>query len=119
MKKTKELPILIRWEDFLLWLIPTTAKFPKHTRYSFVQRIDGLALDILDGLIQARYTKNKQPLLQQVNLSLERLRVLIRLTQQLHYLSFQQYEYSLKKINEVGQMLGNWSKYHETSRFSI
>ena len=45
--------IFVAWQDFLAWLLPTTAKLPKHVRFTFVNRIDNLALDIAEDLTRA------------------------------------------------------------------
>ena len=108
--QNKELPVILKWQDFLTWLFPATAKFPKRVRMSFSQRIEELALDVLDQLVQARYAKNKKPYLHQANLCLERLRILLRLAQKLHYMAYSAYEYALRSINEAGKMLGGWMK---------
>ena len=38
--KDSDLPVFVAWLDFLEWLLPTTAKLPKHVRFTFVNRID-------------------------------------------------------------------------------
>ena len=48
-----DLPVFVAWLDFLEWLLPTTAKLPKHVRFTFVNRIDNLALDIAEDLVEA------------------------------------------------------------------
>ncbi len=108
-----ELPIFMTWMEFLEWLMPVTAKFPKNARFSFAQRIEGLALDVAENLVEARYSREKRDLLRQINLRLEKLRVLFRLSQRLHYLSHHQYEYAARSVNEAGSMLGGWMKQQE------
>ena len=61
---------------FVAWLLPTTARLPKSIRFTFSQRIDNLALDVVEDLIEARYTRHKQTILKRANLRLEKLRVL-------------------------------------------
>ena len=51
----EELQIFVKWVDFLKWLLNTTDKFPKKIRFSFTPRIDNLALDILENIIELRY----------------------------------------------------------------
>ena len=50
-----ELLCLAKWEDTAGWLIEHTAKWPKSSRFSFVQRVDNHALDVLELLVVARY----------------------------------------------------------------
>lgn len=55
---TEEFQIFIKWSEFLKWLLNTTEKFPKKVRFTFTTRIDNLALDILEDIIEFRYDKN-------------------------------------------------------------
>ena len=32
-----DLPVFVAWMDFLAWLLPTTAKLPKHIRFTFAK----------------------------------------------------------------------------------
>ncbi len=110
MDKSRDLPVFVKWLDFLEWLLPVTEKFPKRVRFTFSDRINCLALDIVEDLVEARYTKNKQEHLRHANLRLEKLRVLLRLSHKMRYLDYKRYEYAMRQINEVGKMLGGWMK---------
>ena len=48
-RKDGDLPVFVAWLDFLAWLLPTTAKLPKHIRFTFANRIDNLALGCRRG----------------------------------------------------------------------
>ena len=70
-----------------------------------------LALDILECLIEARYSKNKTHLLRQINLLLEKLRVLLRIAHHEKYLATNAYEYASREIQRAGQMTGGWLRH--------
>ena len=108
-----DLPIFVAWMDFLTWLLPTTAKLPKHIRFTLVNRIDNLALDVAEDLVEARYSRNKRSVLARANLRLEKLRVLLRLCHQLGYFPHARCEYAMGCVNEVGAMLGGWLKQQQ------
>jgi hypothetical protein len=110
MSKAEDLPIFTAWMQFLDWLLPATEKFPKRVRFTFADRIDTLALDIVEDLVEARYSRDKQPVLKRLNLRLEKLRILLRLCHRQQYLSHQGYEHAMRALNEVGRMLGGWIK---------
>ena len=116
-KKTNDdLPIFITWMEFLKWLMPTTAKFPRKVRHTFAERIEALALDVCEDLVEARYTSTqsgKPALLKRINLKLEKLRVLLRLSHTLQYLSHNAYEHAARSINQAGSMLGGWIEQQE------
>ncbi len=82
----EELPLYIRWEKFLSWLLDVTQTFPKRVRFTFSSRLDNLALDVMEGIIEAAYTKNKTRILRKANLDLEKIRVLLRICHQKRYI---------------------------------
>ena len=108
-----ELPVFVAWTDFLTWLLPTTAKLPRHIRFTFANRIDNLALDVAEDLVEARYSRNKRSVLARANLRLEKLRVLLRLCHQLGYFPHARCENAMGCVNEVGAMLGGWLKQQQ------
>lgn len=119
-----ELPVFVKWMEFLEWLLAATDKFPKKARFSFCQRIEGIALDVVEDLIEARYSRDKRAILKRANLRLEKLRVLLRLSHKMRHLSHDGYAHASKAVNETGKMLGGWIKQqegakHETARLPL
>ena len=106
-------PLFILWYDFSKWLFNKTEKFPKKVRFTFSNRIDNLALEIVEGIIEARYLKKKKDALRRIDLSMEKLRVLLRMCHDLKHLDNKGYEFASKKINEAGKMVGGWRKQQE------
>ncbi len=106
----EDLPVFIKWMDFLKWLLVTTDNFPKKARFTFTDHLVNLALLVVEDLVEARYSKNKFPLLRRANMNLEKIRVLIRICFELKFLSRKSYEYASTSINEFGRMLGGWMK---------
>lgn len=109
-ESTADLPIFVKWMDFVKWLLVTTDKFPKKTRYVFVNRINDLALGVAEGFVEARYSRQKSSILARVNLDLEKMRILLRVCYELKFLPHKGYEHAMISINEVGKMLGGWLK---------
>ncbi|MGD8846762.1 MAG: diversity-generating retroelement protein Avd [Desulfobacteraceae bacterium] len=114
MRKGDDLPIFTQWLAFLEWLLPVVEKFPKRVRFSFGDRINNLALDIVENLVEARYSREKRSVLVAVNFKLEKLRVLLRLCHRLRYLPHKSYEHAMRQLNETGRMLGGWIKQQAT-----
>lgn len=102
--------ILTRVYDFLLYLIEQIARFPKNQRYNLGERIENIALDIFENIIEALYTKEKIAILQRANLNLEKMRMLIRLAKDLKIVNLHRYEVMTKMIYEIGADLGGWIK---------
>ena len=106
-----DLPVFTKWMELVEWLLPTTEKFPKKVRFSLSQRIDNLALDVVEDLVEARYSRRKEEVLARANLRLEKLRVLLRVSYQQKHLPSRQYEHAMKALYNVGQMIGGWLRW--------
>jgi len=76
-------------------------------------RIENLALDIIEGIIEARYSGERKAILRRIDLDLEKLRVLLRMCHDLRYLDGKGYEFASRQINEAGKMIGGWRKQQE------
>ncbi|MFZ4535244.1 diversity-generating retroelement protein Avd [Propionivibrio sp.] len=103
-------PALEKWYQFLRWLVPTVEKFPKAQKFTLGDRIQSGALDVLERLIEATYSRQAAPILVQANLGLEKLRFLFRLSADLHLLDLRRYEFAARAIDEVGRLVGGWLK---------
>jgi len=110
----QDLPIFVKWTDFLKWLLHTTEKFPKKARFTFSDRINNLALSVVEDLVEARYSANKRLILRAANLRLEKLRMLLRISYESRYLAKDAYKHGMYSLNETGKMLGGWIKQQET-----
>lgn len=111
-----DLPIFVKWMDFLKWLLLTTEKFPKKTRFTFSDRINILALDVVEDLVEARYSKSKTVSLQKANLKLEKIRILFRICYELRLVPSHGYRHAMSSINEVGKMIGGWMRQNQEAR---
>ncbi len=103
-------PALEAMYQFLLWLIPTIDKFPRSQKFVLGDRIESAALDVLDALIAATYTRGRDTMLANANLGLERLRLFMRLSQELRLIDMRRYEHASRGLDEVGRLVGGWIK---------
>ena len=103
-------PALESHYRFLLWLIPAVEKFPKSQKFLLGDRIQATALDALENLIDATYTRRRQSHLAAANLALEKLRFLFRLSMDLRYLDLRKYEFAARSLEETGKLVGGWVK---------
>jgi len=110
MAHPQQYPVFEQWYKTTDWLLDKCEKFPRDVRYTISNRIGNLAIDILEEITEAIYTKERVKKLDSLNLKLEKLRILCRLCHDRHYLSTQQFSYVTQQINEVGKMLGGWLK---------
>ncbi|MFO1319020.1 MAG: diversity-generating retroelement protein Avd [Burkholderiales bacterium] len=107
-------PALEKTYQFLLWLIPTVEKFPRGQRFLLGDRLQATALDVLEDLIEATYSAHAEGPLRRVNLALEKMRFLCRLSKDLKYLSLDRYEFASRGLDEVGRLVGGWLKATRT-----
>jgi hypothetical protein len=103
-------PALEAMYRFLLWLVPTVEKFPRSQKFLLGDRIQATALDVLERLIEATYTRGRQPILAAANLGIEKLRLLFRLSFDLKFLDMRRYEHAARSVDEIGRMIGGWRK---------
>jgi hypothetical protein len=96
--------------QFLNWLVPTIGRFPREQRFLLGDRIQSTALDVLEALIEATYTRDRRPHLAHANLGLEKLRFFVRIAHEQRHLDARRYEHAARQIDEVGRLVGGWSK---------
>lgn len=111
-----DLPVFVKWMDYLKWLLIITEKFPKKNRFTFSDRINTMALDMVDDLVEARYSKNKIPALQRINLRIEKIRILMRICYEVRILPNDAFKHSAYSLNEVGKMVGAWNKQQTSAQ---
>jgi hypothetical protein len=107
-------PALEAHQQFLLWLVPTVEKFPSSQKFTLGDRIQSTALDVLESLIEATYTRDRRGHLARANLGLEKLRHLFRLAGELKLLDLRRYEHAARALDDVGRLVGAWAKAHAT-----
>jgi predicted kinase len=95
---------------FMLWLVPTVDKFPRSQKFLLGDRIQATALDVLERLIEATFTRARAALLAAANLGIEKLRLLFRLAHDLKFLDMRRFEHAARQLDEIGRMVGGWRK---------
>ncbi len=107
-------PALEAMYRFIVWLVPTVEKFPRSQKHLLGDRIESTALDVLQSLIDATYTKERSVSLRAANLGLERLRFLILLAMDLQHLDLRRYAYAAAAIDDIGRLVGAWTRQQST-----
>lgn len=72
--------VIYKVYDLLMWLMERIAKFPRSHRFVLGDRMERLVLDVLELLIEAAYSRDKQDVLKQ------KLRYLVRASKDCHCL---------------------------------
>lgn len=101
--------------ELLLWLVPQLDKFPRTRRFTLGERIETGLLEVLELLVEAAYTRNKDTSLRRANLKLEVVRHLWRVAHELKVMATRQYEHGARLMDDVGRQIGGWLRSHPTS----
>ena len=109
-------PALEAHYRFLLWLVPAVDGFPRRQKFLLGDRIQRTALDVLEALVEATYTKRRDTHLTQANLGIEKLRFLFRLAWDLRHLDARRYEHAARSLDDIGRKVGAWSKTHRAQK---
>ena len=116
----EDYPIFLHWYKTLDWILSAVENFPRNARFSIASRISDYSLDIIELIIEAIYARERIHILDKINLYMEKLRVLFRISHDCRYISTKQYEYISEAIHEAGKMTGGWrKKSYEKSRQSF
>jgi hypothetical protein len=110
-----ELPIIQKTYDLIKWYVPILNRLPKNHKFNLGDRIISRLYDILETLIQARYSTNKLELLEGLNFKLDILRHQTRLLLDFNLMSAERYEYVVKLLHQIGSDLGGWIKQQKTA----
>jgi hypothetical protein len=112
-----ELLVLAKWEEFTSWFLARTARWPKTVRFTLTQRLENNCLDIAEQLVIARYdSRQRFKLLKDINLCLERLRLLLRISKSRQVMANKSFESAMRQIDEVGRMIYGWRQSFYSSK---
>ena len=101
-------PAVDRLMLYITWLVPVLEQFPRSQRFLLGDRLQGLALDLLEALVEAQYRKAPRAELQRANLLLEKQRLLWRVAYNLRHADVRRYEHAAREIDEIGRRIGAW-----------
>ena len=94
--------------ELIGWMIPQVDKFPRLRRFTLGERLESALLEVLELLVEAAYTRNKQAALQRANLRLEVVRHLWRLAHELEAVSTRRYGHGAGLMDDLGGQIGGW-----------
>jgi 23S rRNA-intervening sequence protein len=115
-----ELPIIQKTYDLIAWYVPILNKLSRDHKFALGDRIISGLYDLLEGLLRARFAKEKRDRLSDLNTSLDILRYQTRLLHDFKQINTQRYEHVSQRFSQIGSDLGGWIKQqgHPTSATS-
>ena len=102
--------IVTRAYDLARWVLERTARFPRSYRFGLGEALQREVLAMQSALVTASFTRDRAAALRAASLAHTRVRVLIRLARDVQCLSTDQYLFVIEPLEEVGRMLGGWSR---------
>lgn len=108
----EDLKILQKTYDMILYGNICLRQFPKAEKYALASDIKESMYALLKLIITANKRYYKKTTLQDLDVELDTMRILIRLSAEAEFkfLTIKKYENWSKLLNEIGKMLGGWMK---------
>ena len=100
--------------DFVMWLLPKVESFPRTHKFTVGERLSASGLDLLTSIVEAAYSPSRAPLLEEANRKVNSTRYLLRLAKDLKLMTAESYAFSAEKVDEIGRMVGGWTKSSAT-----
>lgn len=107
----QELSIIEKTYQLIRWLHGHVIKFPRHSKYGLGNRLENCALDLLEKLIEAKFSKSKTEALRNASLALEKLLILLRIAKDFHLFSFKSHRFAVDETVQISRQLQGWRRY--------
>jgi len=104
--------ILVKVQDYWKILFPVTSRFPKNLKFSLADRIQQLASELMELVVEAYFTspEHKKPMLVKANIKVELLRRYLRVAFELGVFTSSVLLRMQEPLDEIGRMIGGWMK---------
>lgn len=107
-----DIPIFKKVYDLYLFIYGLRGSVPKQDRHALWLQVENTNLEIIKGILKASelYQYTKIPVLEEVSIKLNTLRILIRLSFDTKIINGKKYTRLQQQIDEIGRMLGGWMR---------
>ena len=85
-------------------------QFPKSYKYSLGEEIQTRSWKIIDLIVDANSTKEKNQKIKELSLEFDKLKLRIRFAFEIKIISEKKFINLQKQIAEIGEMIGGWLK---------
>lgn len=109
----QDVTIIQRTYDLIQWYVPILSRLPRAHKFTLGDRVTNGLYDLLENLIQAKYSHKKLPLLYDTNMKLEILRHQSRLLLDFQLVQAERYEHAIRRLHVIGIELGSWIKQQQ------
>jgi len=109
--------LLNHWSEFYLDMYEMLKQFPKRDRHALGIRIESTALSMLDLILLSskKSAPTKIVILEKIDITFTREKILIRMAHKIKALSDSNYKKLEEKLIVMGKEVGGWLKYEKNS----
>lgn len=111
MARATDLPIYRAAYDLLQLLAKLTQQYPRGYRQGLAREVFAEAQAVVVGIFRANCTTDKAPILENLREHLETLKLLLRLSKDLHLISPGQFGATVELTDAIGKQASGWIKY--------
>ena len=111
MAKYNHLPIFQKTYLLTVEMYGVTARFPRAYRFTLGEKLKALLSDLLCSIVAANGQEDKVLSLEKAAITLEQLRIHIRLASDLKILGLGTYESMSRTLEEIGRQLAGWTAW--------
>ena len=104
----QELTVITHTHDLRVWTLEHVARFPRTHRHELGRRLLDKMDDLMDRLLEAKFTGQKEEILRQASLRVEELRWTYRAATDLRVLSLKSQGHAISRLQEIGRQLAAW-----------
>ena len=106
-----ELAVIDQVYELMLWAHNHVVKFPRHSRFSIGTRLEDTLGELMDCLVEAKYSRQKVDPLRRAGLLLEQFRIRLRLCKDTRLISINSHHFAIHQVVEIGRQIQSWRKY--------
>ena len=106
----RDLTVIQRTYDLVLWFVPRLAKLPRTHRHGIGDVLTRNLYALLQGLVEARYERDRARRLGELQGLLDAIRYQCRMLRDLELLDLRRYEFSSRGLVGIGKELGGWRR---------
>jgi len=121
MSEYQQLPIYLKFYQFIKFLNETVRNFPKHYKYAIGKNILDLSWNCLDLALEANSLPNekKYQKIKMLSIEFDKLKIRIRMAQELNLISPGQFTHiQTYYAKETGEMIGGWLNWADGFKFA-
>jgi len=115
MAQYEHLPLFKSAYDFDLYFVKLSRRFPKDFKYGIAAQIRELILEVIDNIILANNNTDKIKYLDNTLLTIERMKVKVRLLKDLEVIQTSSYKFIFESLINISKQTNAWKSWSDKS----